>query len=376
MFDVAIIGAGINGAASAHFLTRAGLRVALFDRKAIAAGGSGAAGAFISPKISKGGSLKILIEEAYLYSLRFYDGSFPEHIRNSSQLHIAKHIDENAKVISFREHTKIAVESRPQSSERLLDESAKAFESVYIKESGVVDAQKMCEALASDTTFFHEEIKGITEIKSGWQVGTITAKKVILSTGAYLPVLDEPYLQLRAVWGHRIDIRTSTKIPHIIHHKVSLAPTTKEGSSAIGATHDVHYHPEKTQLPYDIEAGRKVLIEKATDSVKLEDIEILKDYTGLRSGSNDYLPLLGRVANAKKSLEAHPELLKGAKIDKTSLAYHPGLYIINGTGGYGFVLGPYLAEMLSCHLIDGEPMDEQLDPTRFLLRWAKRREDG
>lgn len=372
MFDVVIIGAGISGSASAYFLTRSGLKVALMDKEEIAAGGSGAAGAFISPKISKGGPLKALIEEAYLYALDFYNDSFPEHITNASQLHIAKYSDDNAKVAHFREHTKIEVGRMPQKSRLILSDYAKSFESVFIKKSGIIDAQKMCRALAAKATFFKEEVKFVTETGQGWQAGSVAAKKVILATGAYIPVVNEPYISLRAIWGHRIDIRTSTPIPHIIHHQVSLSPSTKEGLAAIGATHDVHYHPQKTQMPYDVEAGRKELIQKATESVMLADIEVLNDFTGLRSGSNDYLPLLGRVADAKKSLEKYPELLKGAKIARELLNYHHDLYMINGTGGYGFVLGPYLAEQLSRHIVNAEPLDDQLDPTRFLFRWAKR----
>jgi len=372
VFDVVIIGAGISGSASAYFLTRSGLKVALMDKEEIAAGGSGAAGAFISPKISKGGPLKALVEEAYLYALDFYNDSFPEHITNASQLHIAKYSDDNAKVIHFKEHTKIVIGETPQKSRLILSEFAKSFESVFIKKSGIVDAQKMCQALASEATFFKEEVKVVTETDQGWQAGSIAAKKIILATGAYIPVLKEPYITLRGIWGHRIDIRTSTTIPHIIHHQVSLSPSTKEGLAAIGATHDVHYHPQKTQMPYDVEAGRKILIQKATESVMLSDIEVLNDFTGLRSGSNDYLPLLGRVVDAKKSLEKHPELRKGAKIAKEKLSYHRDLYMINGTGGYGFVLGPFLAKQLSRHIVHAEPMDDQLDPTRFLFRWAKR----
>ncbi len=371
IFDVAIIGAGINGTATAHFLTRAGLKIVLFDKEGIARGGSGAAGAFVSPKISKGGPLKALIEEAYLHSLPFFRDNFPEHITLSPQLHIAKY-DDNEKVAYFKTHTNISVGDVPAESEALLQDFVKTFDSVFIKDSSLVSTEKMCKALSHKAEFFHEEVIGIERVGEMWKVGSITAKKVVLATGAYIPVLDEPYIKLRAIWGHRINIRTTTTVPHIIHHQVSLAPTTPEGLSAIGATHNVHYHPQLSDEEYDIEAGRAELIKKATESVKLENIEVLADFTGLRSGSNDYFPIVGRVADAAKSIDLHPELLKGVKVPKEELVYHPDLYMINGVGGYGFVLGPYLAKALSDHLVDQSPLDEQLDPTRFLYRWAKK----
>ena len=47
MYDVAIIGAGINGVSVAHEFAEAGKRVIIFGMEGIASGGSGAGGAFI-----------------------------------------------------------------------------------------------------------------------------------------------------------------------------------------------------------------------------------------------------------------------------------------------------------------------------------------
>ena len=63
-YDVIIVGAGINGCTTAYYLSQAGLNVALIDKTGIASGGSGAAGAFISPKFHKQGPLKDLIDVA------------------------------------------------------------------------------------------------------------------------------------------------------------------------------------------------------------------------------------------------------------------------------------------------------------------------
>ena len=53
MYDIAVIGAGINGCSVAYELVKENKSVILFDKSGIASGGSGAAGAFISPKFSK-----------------------------------------------------------------------------------------------------------------------------------------------------------------------------------------------------------------------------------------------------------------------------------------------------------------------------------
>ena len=51
VYDTIIIGAGIAGATTAHMLTQKGQSVLVLDKNGIASGGSGAAGAFVSPKI-------------------------------------------------------------------------------------------------------------------------------------------------------------------------------------------------------------------------------------------------------------------------------------------------------------------------------------
>lgn len=372
MFDVAVVGAGINGCASAHFLSRAGFRVALIDVSGIASGGSGAAGAFISPKISKSGPLKVIMDDAYAFSLSFYDTVYPDLIRNASQLHIAKNEFETPKVVHFKQHTKMALHEVPDSLRALLSREAAAAESVYFHYSGVVDAPKMCEALASGATYFDAAVSRLERVEGGWRAGPVTAATVLLATGAYDAVVPEPYIGLRGVWGHRIDIRTSTPIGGIIHHKVSLAPTDASGISAIGATHDVHYHPQRSAEPYDFEAGRRELIEKATETVALENVEILRDYTGLRSGSNDYLPILGPLVDTAATLEQFPELAHGAAVDPEAYRYHEGVYMINGSGGYGFVLAPYLASQFAEHLRRALPLDPAMLPSRFFTRWVKR----
>ena len=114
MYDVVIIGAGINGSCLAYELHKAGQRVLVLEQEDIANGGSGAAGAFINPKISKSGPLKELIEKSYLYSLDFYKKNFPQHTNIAPLLHISKYEDENeifnAKVIGLDEFGRLCLQ--------------------------------------------------------------------------------------------------------------------------------------------------------------------------------------------------------------------------------------------------------------------------
>lgn len=370
-YDVIIIGAGINGCCSAYTLHCAGLHVALVDQDGIASGGSGAAGAFISPKISKEGELKEIMTEAHTEALNFYMTYFPHFTLVKPLLHIANSPKEGDKVESFKHETRIKHSNIPHKLQILLCDEASNASSIYFDIGAVVDAQGVCKAMAEGIDFYSYKAEQLIHADGLWQVGELQAKHLVLAIGAYPKLLPIDYVGLRGIWGHRIDIETSTHIPCILHHHVSISPTTKEGIVAIGATHDVHYSPF-TAEPYDIEQGRTILLEKASHTFKLNDIVILKDYTGLRSGSNDYLPMLGSLVNAKVTLEEYPHLRHGQAVGTKEYTYYPNLTMINGSGGYGFVLAPYLAKRLKELIVDGENIDPRLSPSRFFPRWAKR----
>lgn len=339
-YDVIIVGAGINGCTSAYFLSQAGLKVALVDKTGIASGGSGAAGAFISPKFYKQGPLKELMNVAYNEAMAFYTTVLAPHTLVKPLLHISQ--------------------DNPE-------------ESIHLEQSAVVDARSACEALASGVDFYALDIQSPRYCDDKWDCGYLYSSHLILTIGAYPKILPIDYVGLRGIWGHRIDITTSSDVPHIIHHYVSISPTLKEGVVAIGATHNVHYSPFDSDSTYDTQAGRVELLESASKTLELNNIKILQDYTGLRSGSNDYMPMLGNLVDADATLRLYPHLQHGKAVDPQEFVYYPNLTMVNGSGGYGFVLAPYLAKRLKEYLVDGIPLDATISPSRYFPRWAKRK---
>lgn len=371
-YDVIIIGAGVNGCCSAYTLAQAGLNVALIDQDGIASGGSGAAGAFISPKISKAGELKEIMSEAHAEALAFYTTHFPQFTLVKPLLHIANSPKEGEKVESFKHETHLKHFAIPHKIQALLSAEALNASSIYFDVGAVVDAQGVCNAMAEGIDFYLLKIKELIHNEGVWQIGALQAKHLVLTIGAYPKLLPIDYVGLRGIWGHRIDIETSTHIPCILHHHVSISPTTKGGTTvAIGATHDVHYSPFSGE-PYDVEQGRTMLIEKASHTLRLNNINIIKDYIGLRSGSNDYLPMLGNLVDAEATLKKFPHIRHGENIDPSEYLYYPNVTMINGSGGYGFVLAPYLAKRLGEWLVERKELNPILSPSRFFPRWAKR----
>ena len=361
MYDIAIVGAGINGSCVAYEFVQAGKNVVIFDESAIAAGGSGAAGAFISPKFSKSGELKELIHNAFIYSTDFYEKNFSSIYTKTRLLHLAKD-EKEAEILKYYKN---------DTSLKLYNQNELDTEYVSI-DSGVVDATNMCEAMCNGARFIKEKISTLIYEDAYWVLNDVyAAKEVIIATGAYKSILHEEYIKLRGVWGHRIDVKTTTKNDNSIHQFVSISPS-KDGLLAIGATHNVHYHPQTSKEAYDFSEGREELLEKASRTIDLENVEVIKDYVGLRSGSFDYLPLLGSIVNSNETLANGDKEIRVKKPNFDNFTYYPNLYMINGNGGYGFVLAPYLAKKLSEFILKGKKIEPLLSPARFFARWVKR----
>ena len=372
MYDVAIIGAGINGCAMAFELIREGKRVVLFDQEGIASGGSGAAGAFISPKFSKAGELKELLQEAFIYSYDFYDKNFPQSFTKSPLVHIAKDATDDEALHVYKQKTQLPLKTISNDVYEQLSSDVKKREYVSI-DAGIVNAQRVCNDMACGAILKEEKVDTLLFNDDFWVINeTYSAKNVILATGAYDMLVEEPYIKLRGVWGHRIDVKTTTQNSSSLHQYVSISPSNA-GKIAIGATHNVHYHPQKSKDAYDVEQGRAELLQKAAKTMQLDNVEVVKDYMGLRSGSFDYMPMVGPLVLSGETLLTCKDSLYVKKADFTEYMYYPNLFMINGSGGYGFVLAPYLAKILTEHILYAREISERISPARFFARWAKRR---
>ncbi len=363
-YDVIIVGAGINGSALAHALHQQGQKVLVLEKDAIASGGSGAAGAFINPKISKAGPLKELIEEAYRFSLSFYTQKFPDLCTQAPLLHIAKYEDDNEKLRYFKANTTLSQSSPPSELKALLRPYCTAFESVYLNHNAILEAAEVCQAMLQGVSFEKREVKS-PEYKEGyWCVDEFRAKKIVLTTGAYESVVSDPTIRLRKIYGQRCEVESPMVLKTTMHHEVSVSATKKNGKIAIGASH----YLDESQMP-SVQKESENLIAMAQKSFALPELSLYDSFRGMRSGSNDYLPIVGPVVDIEASLLAGPDALKGNKDAK--LVFKEGMYMINGVGGYGFVLAPYLASMLADNFCKEKALEAYLEPKRFYYRYAK-----
>ncbi len=376
-FDYVIIGAGIAGCSLAYFLSKYSKSVLLIDKNEnVAFGASGAAGAFLSPLLGKPNKFKDLVTKALIFSTNFYKNNFPELITNCGTCRIPKNQEDEEKFQTYIPY---------------MDVEYKKYEKGYFFEIGsVVKSYEICKNLSQNVEkLFNYEVEKIEKIEDLWFINNeIKAKKLFLTTGADISLIEEKYFDLRAVWGQKIDISTSTNIEINYHKECSLAKS-KDNITSIGAT---HHRFEKNQIKgsYDLKLKNinnlnhddytktimqndiDELLKKANDIKKLENVEIIDIKIGARASSIDYFPMVGKLIDSKKSFEKYPHLKNGFQIKNENLEMIENLYILNGVGGRGFVLSLYIANLLVENIFNNQELEEEITNYRLFKRWAKK----
>jgi len=355
IYDYIIIGGGISGCTIAYELLAYSKDILLIDKNQdVAAEASGAAGAFLSPLLGKPNDFKDLVTKALKYSTLFYKKNFSNLIDNCGTTRIPKDNEDAKKFIEYIPYMDFEYEKKE--------------DGYFFKIGSVVKSYEICKAMVKDIeTLFNKEIKTIEYKDNIWILDNeLKTKNLILATGIKTNLVDQFYINIRAVWGRRIDIKTSTKIQHNYHKACSLCKSFDDIVS-IGATH----HRKKQDVE-DMESNHQDLLKKANDIKKLEDVQIIKDYVGARACSVDYFPMIGKIIDGDKTLKEFPYLKNGTNVKEDRFTRYNNLYIINGVGGRGFVLAPYLAKVLVEHIIDDKDIDSSLSVDRLFKRDVKR----
>ncbi len=366
VYDTIIIGAGVAGACSAYFLRREGERVLVLERHQIASGGSGAAGAFVSPKIGKGSPLQSLTNEAFEFAKDFYLAYFGDYYHQTGVIRIPKDADDAEKFDDYQ--TSISNRYKIHSLSQLKEMNINTlFESFFFSDAGVCDAKPLCEALLDGVDFKSIEVKQISYCDGFWRAEGFYAKNIILATGYENTLADVSYMGVSGLWGTRGDFRSNLSLNVSLHQSMSISANIN-GVIKLGATHEKEI--KKSTLCDDNKA--LLLQQKALALVDTSDMQLLKSYCGMRAGSRDYFPLVGKVINVAYMLENFPTLATGAK---PPLHYRDGLYICNGFGGRGFVFGPLMGYQLARLIVHGEMVDSAINPDRLFYKWCRHKKE-
>jgi tRNA 5-methylaminomethyl-2-thiouridine biosynthesis bifunctional protein len=365
---ICVIGTGIAGVMAAYFLREAGEEVLLLDRSDVpASGGSGAAGAFISPKIGKGGPLQELTNEAFAFAHRFYRERFGEYFHGDGVLRIPKNPEDEERFglyepFNYRPYERW--DSRRAEEVGLYNVPG----GFYFPEAGDVDAPELCRAVAGQLEVRQIEVRRLEYRGGCWHVigagGEVEAKHVVLATGYESDLLDLRYLGICGLWGSRGDYATAREFPISLHKDFSLS-SARKGRIKLGATHVKYPHPCMACDGRPL-AGLEAKVAKITDTADFRPIET---YCGMRSTSRDHFPVLGPVIDVPKMLAEHPAITRGAK---APLHHLPDLSILSGLGGRGFVFAPLMAKWLAEFVTRGQTLDARVHPDRLFWKWVRK----
>ena len=367
MYDYAIIGAGINGSFMAYRLKKLGKSLLMFDPKGIGGSGSQAAGAFLAPKLGKGGLLKKVVNEAYKEAIAFYKHETPKLFTQKGLLHYPKTQEEiKTLFVDFKRYADIDFTSPQKHLLKRSCEADLAQEGLFFKDAGIIDPLALCHFLTQDIPLINRKVESWNFKENYWDIEGEKARHLIVASGGF-EFIKEPYIALRPVWGERIAIKCESNIESNFHKKISISASSKERMCVIGATHEQH------TLEKDLSNKQALtLLNQAKEMLCFENPKICDHRGGVRAGSFDYLPLLGGLVDSQATLEKFPELKKGARIDSSHYLFHKKLSFINGVGGRGFVLAPYLSRLLSDALVFNKTLPKELLPLRMFNRWVKK----
>ena len=357
-FDALVIGAGIAGASIAFWLARSGLKVGVLEQAQPASGASGAAGAFLSPMMGKGGAVMELVNTALVETLALYGDIAPDLLVCGGALRFPKRDEQVERFWALADYLKIPHERRG--------------EGLFFPDAGVVCAEALCARLLAGCTLLKAKADRPFYQNGEWHTAGFSAPVLVAATGAYPSLVPDNWMQLRGVWGERLAIHSPDKIPTNLMGAVSISATLSCNTAAIGATH----RRAKAEWVVDEAAAMDLLREAKMLLPSLEQARVMDIKAGMRPASMDYLPVAGALPHAHQIAAAFPELMRGRRIAQEQFAYYPGLYLHTGHGGRGFVTAPYTARLLAEAIVSKKPMPAHLEPARFIARHFRRQAES
>lgn len=377
IYDFLIIGAGSAGCSSAYFLQKSGNKVAIIDREGIAGGASGVAGAFLSPLPGKKNNYNTFVNEALNFSIDFYEKLNPDAVNKKGVLRVPNDNFSKEKL----ENNDIEYEYFDSNKLHNISSNFKDIDGYFYKDAAVIEPLSICNKLVEGCDFYKRDVNKLVFKDGIYHIEDIKAKNIILAQGVSNSLLKHPYFDISPIFGLRIDVKTTTKIPFNIHKSISISTNKNDGMVAIGATHERHdsaqlectttcdkcafyVDNDKNQVDY--------LLEKAKELVNLENLEVIKTYKGARATIKSYFPVVGKVVDYEASLKKYPSIKNGTKISQDLLEYFPNIYIINALGSRGFVFGPYLAKILSENILKETPILKEVSTQKLFYKTARK----
>lgn len=378
-----IIGAGLAGCFTAYSLAKRGWNVTLIDElNEVGKGASANQHAVLFPKLSAySAPLTQFMLTAFLYSVRIY-----QFILNQTKLgelngalllaYNDKEEAAQASLHSWLHHYPelgILVE-KEQTSE--LSGLSLSQAGLFIPLSGWINSPALCQFLVNRPGISLLTNRTVTHLvfDRRWIVNDLETDVLILANGYKLNSFKETeYIPVKPIRGQMTAIsatQQSTRLKVPLCAEGHVLPALND-IHHVGATYELNSSMAKIKKEDDLTNLTK--LKQLTSDVLWSDT-VTHSWSGVRASTPDYLPLVGKIANAERFLEQYARLEKNAKhwIPQAG-PYYPGLYACAGFGSRGLTSIPLCAEWLAS-LINEEQsciprnLQHALSPVRFLRK--------
>ncbi|HYD72706.1 MAG TPA: bifunctional tRNA (5-methylaminomethyl-2-thiouridine)(34)-methyltransferase MnmD/FAD-dependent 5-carboxymethylaminomethyl-2-thiouridine(34) oxidoreductase MnmC [Candidatus Binatia bacterium] len=374
---VAIIGAGIAGAACARALVRRGVEtIVLEGARELGAGASGNPAGLVMPRLDRG-PLSELFLAAYLHAVAAYEalGVF-------DACGVEQRAEASKQTAFF-----LQLNDPPLPDDWLVE---LAHDVALHRRAGVVRPCAAVEGMLRGAQVqFEAEVQSLDRSGEGWVLraddgrAMLKADAVVLACGAALTrFAPASFLPITLSCG-QIEWGEGARLDRALVRGNYVAPF--EGGVLFGATFD-HYGPPASSPVSAAPAvngarARNIaaLSELAPDIAASIDPAKLHSRASLRATTPDRLPIAGLLPDAPAWFAQYEALAHGRKIETDQPPpAHRGVYVIGGLGARGLTFAPLLGERIASEIC-GEPAPlsqfslDAIHPARFLHRALKRR---
>lgn len=408
--SIAIIGAGLSGLCTAQALIKRGFKVAMYEEKVPAAGGSGNRQGALYIKLSVDANQSSRFYLAGLeYSRRWLEALDPkQQLWSPSGVLQLAITEQEAK----RQQRFIATQNLPKTLVTAVDKtqasalagSQTSAGGLFFSRTGWVTPKALCDHLAQTldglTLYPHQAVIAINSHEKGWQLETAKGNQVyqqviICCAAAAKRFTPSQWLPVKSVRGQvsylALDQSSANKpkVPFTVVCGKGYTLPPMDNTLCFGATFDSgdtntamsQVGQQQNQQALDAILPNLLTQLSTNEPTSNSTGNPLNGRVSFRCAAPDHLPLVGRLPKLKAWQENYR--LTQAKVavsDFPSEWQHLGLWLNIGHGSRGLTSIPIAAELLASQLADDSaPFEKELvdclNPARFILRELRRKQD-
>ena len=366
-YDIAVIGAGIMGMATASYLSKNGVKLAVIDKEYIGSGSTGRCIAGIRQQFSTPASIAVMkenvslfsqMEEEFGFSVEFYQGGYLLMAHNEemvelfkSNIKIQQKEGINVSLLSPEEALSVVPKLNIEGllAAAYCPDDGQAYPFAVLKGYKTkIDERKGDFFLHNPVIKFEKKENFLLYLEDGT---VIEAEKVLLSAGPWTKELGRKIDLDLPLFPERHEAMITERIPRII--EPMIVDYRKDGcyfqqmltGQVIGC-----YTPSPNVPGLRKNSSREFLLEMGKRMVRLvpelESAAILRHWAGSYNMTPDGNPI----------------------VDKTPV---DNLYIASGMSGHGFMFGPALSKHLA-HFIGNDEWDTDFSEFSFFQPFIRR----